>query len=567
MTCPSSAELHIIKDIVTIVETWPMTKGGIVFAITNQTGVGKNRVFPGNLLKPSIQCTDGRLSEYHLITAFVACDPVDGVLCKEDKEVCALDTRTNPGIQCRPKEPRSCNFELAGTKEFFLCHKDNDKFTLKTECEALNSGTWSGVEVMGTSNRKKVHPNSCKDYDDFWETTADLDTLVLRQGIPVGTEAFTLKPREGKASTEILIQCSLVHPVRDKPSSIQLKGNRTEGWTVEAGDLQGKRMKLLCYATNNGIQVARWQFYLYPARVVVKGDDGNFTCNWPNWTRFKSEKFVNSSCPKKLFLLKFPPEKHAENNITFETHGIPTTTAPTTSAPTTLETSTNQLSTHESRTTETPALTTNGTSVIEKRTTTDKDGLDTYILVAIIGSSVAGGIGLLVAIYIGYRVKKSMDRKRRELAPPRLGSPPPPYTEEQKAIAMNKERMLEAYKKKYGPNADAKEPWTPRLRSHGPTEEQKAQERKDRVILKALRKKILLDERAKEPWTQSTQSESESEPTSTNTEDGNPDAEEPRTQRTMTESEQAQVPGASTNTEVDGNGNPDSEEPTQTIMT
>ncbi|MCP3666945.1 MAG: hypothetical protein GY696_31375 [Gammaproteobacteria bacterium] len=172
---------------------------------------------------------------------------------------------------------------------------------------------------------------------------------------------------------------------------------------------------------------------------------------------------------------------------------------------------------------------------MEKRTTTDREGLDTYILVAIIVSSVAGGIGLLVAIYIGYRVKKSMDlKRRRELAPPRL-------------------------------------------RSHGPTDEQKAMPKRD---LEALRKQLFGNADAKEPWTQPTESESEqtktktteSEPTSTNTEiDGNgnpdseeptqtimtdeatenPDAEEPKTQSTMTESEQANSPRASINTEVD----------------
>ncbi len=338
-TCASSAELLQIFEVGEPPSwAWNMTNGGVVFTVTNRTGVGNGAVFPGNLSLPFLDCTGGSRFEYHLLGAFVACDPINGILCQKDKEICALDTRANPRTECRRISYRYCGFQLAGPTEFFLCHKDSNRFTLKTECEALNSGTWSGVEVYASVSNYKTVTNfpPCKEYNDFWVTTPILDTLVLRQGIPVGIEPLTLKLRKGKPSSGTSIQCSLVPLARENGSPIQVRGSPTEGWTVEAGDLQGKRMKLLCYATKPGNPQARWQFYLYPARVVVKGDDGNFTCNWPNWTGYESEEFANNSCPEKPFLLKFPPEKHAENNLTFETQGIPTTAAPS-SAPTTMD--------------------------------------------------------------------------------------------------------------------------------------------------------------------------------------------------------------------------------------
>ncbi len=96
----------------------------------------------------------------HPVTVF--CDPVKGILCGNDK-VCVLNTtHDKPGSDCKEFPDKSCDFDLADP-QFVVCQKIGNSFKLKTECDALKSGTESEVGISSSpSDYKNDTGDRCK---------------------------------------------------------------------------------------------------------------------------------------------------------------------------------------------------------------------------------------------------------------------------------------------------------------------------------------------------------------------------------------------------------------------
>ncbi len=309
------------------IRVWNISTEGINFRIANQAADENENIFPGNL--PAMDrertfeiylhsalfaCMWGvhfritclkRGSEvssiYHRrhwrgssiywgIPVF--CDPVKGKLCDQ---IFVLSRQGEPRSVCKDYVQRDKDWigpsliHLTGThrRKFFFCTPGiGGKFQLDTECDALLSHIESKVETISDSNRyidryASVHCNGREFINSgfqnenivrislvFFQNSRtfrphpDVGPLVLRQGIGVGMKPFKLKPRNRNTSSDTSVKCFLI-PLGGRER--KLTGNLTDGWTVKVEDLGGNRTKLLCNAEKKEENVARWQFYLYPA--------------------------------------------------------------------------------------------------------------------------------------------------------------------------------------------------------------------------------------------------------------------------------------------------------------